>query len=104
MTAVSTTLKPVLDQWDWQFDGACNGIDPESFFLEPKSRGKDKRSVEQKAIAICNTCPVKQKCLDHALKVPEMFGVWGGMTEDQRQVLIEQSGIVHSTTRFSNYN
>jgi WhiB family redox-sensing transcriptional regulator len=99
MTLVSTSLKPGHDQWDWQFDGACNGIDPEAFFLEPSTRGKNKRSVEQKAIAICNTCPVRQKCLDHALKVPEMFGVWGGKTEEQRQSLVKELGIVYNATR-----
>lgn len=99
MTVVSTNLKPVHDQWDWQFDAACNGVDPETFFLEHNTRGKTKYSKEQKAIAICNTCPVKQECLDHALKVPEIFGVWGGMTEDQRQSLVKKLGIVYSIVR-----
>jgi WhiB family redox-sensing transcriptional regulator len=104
MTAVSTTLKPIADNWEWQYDGACNGVDPEAFFLEPSTRGKSKREKEQKAIAICKTCPVKQVCLEHALSIPEYFGVWGGMTEDQRQTIIKRSGVVHSTIRVSNKN
>jgi WhiB family redox-sensing transcriptional regulator len=102
MTAVGATLKPIADNWDWQYDGACNGVDPDTFFLDPLVRGKNKRDKEQRAVAVCRTCPVKQTCLDHALTVPEYFGVWGGMTEDQRQEIIKQSGIRHSTIRVSN--
>jgi WhiB family redox-sensing transcriptional regulator len=99
MTAVSTMLKPILDQWEWQFEGACNGIDPETFFLEPNARGVNKYTTEQKAIAICNTCPVKQACLDHALNVPEVFGVWGGKTEKQRELIAQKLGIVYKMVR-----
>lgn len=32
-----------------------------------------------KAKIICNTCPVKQKCLDLAIEQKEVHGVWGGV-------------------------
>jgi WhiB family redox-sensing transcriptional regulator len=99
MTSVSTALKPIADNWDWQFEGACNGVDPESFFLDPNQRGVSKKNRENKAIAICNTCPVKKQCLDHALNVPEIYGVWGGMTEENRAELANSLGIVYSVTR-----
>lgn len=99
MTSVSRALKPVHDQWDWQFDGACVTADPESFFLEDSMRGKKKREKEKKAIALCNTCPVKQECLDHALKVPEIYGVWGGMTEEHRHDLAKSLGYIYGVIR-----
>ena len=99
MTAVSTALKPIADQWSWQFEGACNGTDPESFFLEPNQRGDSKRNKEKNAIALCNTCPVKKKCLEHALSVPEIYGVWGGMNEESRARLASSLGIVYSVVR-----
>ena len=34
---------------------------------------------------ICATCPVRQECLQHALTWRESAGVWGGMTETERQ-------------------
>jgi WhiB family redox-sensing transcriptional regulator len=99
MTVVSKALKPVADHWEWQFEGACNGIETDEFFLEDNMRGKTKRIREVNAIAICNTCPVKQQCLDHALSVPEVYGVWGGMTEEQRHLLARRLGIVYEHIR-----
>jgi WhiB family redox-sensing transcriptional regulator len=92
MTVVSKALKPIHDQWEWQYEGACRDADPESFFLEPNMRGLNKRTKELNAIKICNTCPVKQACLDHALSIPEYFGVWGGMTEEQRFEILKKRG------------
>jgi len=92
MTVVSKALKPVHDKWEWQYDGACRDTDPEQFFLEPNMRGLNKRNREVAAIKICNTCPVKQACLDHALSVPEIFGVWGGMTEEDRLDILKMKG------------
>jgi WhiB family redox-sensing transcriptional regulator len=99
MTSVSTALKPIADQWEWQFEGACNGADSESFFLEPNQRGDSKRTKENKAIALCNTCPVKKQCLEHALSVPEIYGVWGGINEENRAKLANSLGIVYSVVR-----
>ena len=31
------------------------------------------------------TCPVLAQCRAHALQVREPYGVWGGMTEDERE-------------------
>jgi WhiB family redox-sensing transcriptional regulator len=56
-------------------------------------RGLNKRTKEMNAIKVCNTCPVKQACLDHALSVPEIFGVWGGMTEEQRHEILKKRGV-----------
>jgi WhiB family redox-sensing transcriptional regulator len=33
-------------------------------------------------------CPVVRQCLDHALAVREPYGVWGGLTEDEREELM----------------
>lgn len=92
MTLVSKALKPVHDKWEWQYEGACRDADPESFFLDPNMRGLNKKTKELNAIKVCNTCPVKQECLDHALSVPEYFGVWGGMTEEQRLQILKKRG------------
>jgi WhiB family redox-sensing transcriptional regulator len=36
---------------------------------------------------------VRQQCLDHALRVPETFGIWGGTTPTERaQMLWDVAG------------
>lgn len=77
-------LVPVADAWEWQQQGNCVGIDPELFFLEFNLRDSAKRKKEKDAKAVCKGCPVIAKCLNHALTVPEVYGVWGGLTADER--------------------
>lgn len=93
MPVVSAYLKPIHSEWEWQEEGSCRNQDPEIFFLDYNLRGKAKRQKEQTAISICNDCPVKQQCLEHALNTPEIYGVWGGMTEEQRHVIMRRNGI-----------
>jgi WhiB family redox-sensing transcriptional regulator len=88
--SVNKNLDPVYDKWEWQFEGACRNVDPESFFLEYNERGLSKRKKEIAAVAICNTCPVIAQCREHALRVPEMYGVWGGLTEEQRYMILKR--------------
>lgn len=41
------------------------------------------------AKAICKVCPIKDLCLDYALTTREGFGIWGGLTaEERRQILL----------------
>ena len=37
-------------------------------------------------------CPVKNACLEHALSVPEMYGVWGGLSADERIEILKFRG------------
>lgn len=39
------------------------------------------------ARATCNGCPVRQACLGQALDRNEAFGVWGGLSADERRAL-----------------
>ena len=64
----------------WSAHGSCASFDPELFFPEP---GADTSAAR----AICRTCPVRRMCLDHAIETRQKFGIWGGMTENQRRRL-----------------
>lgn len=44
-----------------------------------------KRVAEAKTI--CATCPVKEQCLEFAIKNDERDGVWGGLTAKERKAL-----------------
>lgn len=83
--------KPLLDSsisyWDWQNVGLCIDQDPETFFMDDNLRGRAKKEKELNAKKLCNRCPVKDRCLEHALRTPEVYGIWGGLTEIERNRL-----------------
>ena len=72
----------------WRDRAACADTDPDLFFSEDTVRGTYKQ-----AIAICNDCPVKDDCLDYALKENLRDGVWGGRTPDERQRIRRRLGM-----------
>ena len=86
-------LRPVYDEWAWQEESNCRDEDSEVFFLDLQARGKNKTDKEKAAKKICKGCPVVQQCLSHALAVPEFFGVWGGMTADERNSILRKQGL-----------
>lgn len=83
-------VRPVHNEWLWQEQGNCVGMDVEIFFLPTGARDSDKIERESKAKAICEGCPVINECLDHALTVPENYGVWGGTTPEERLRMTEE--------------
>ena len=78
---------PNSDFWDWQLLAACRGEDPSAFFHPDGERGPARHSREKAAKAICGSCPIKIQCAEHALKVREPYGVWGGLSEEDREVI-----------------
>lgn len=70
---------------DWRHKAVCRDEDPELFFPIGNS-GPAKAQIEQ-AKAVCGRCPVIDACLAHALKTGEDYGVWGGLSEDERRAL-----------------
>jgi WhiB family transcriptional regulator, redox-sensing transcriptional regulator len=84
MAEISRLPGPVADLWEWQLHGACRSTDPRAFFHPEGERGPARRDRDAAAKAICASCPVLQQCRNHALTVREPYGVWGGLTEDDR--------------------
>jgi WhiB family redox-sensing transcriptional regulator len=64
-------------------------VDVTVFFNDDMLRGPEKQARESAAKKICTACPIKTECLEHALAVPENFGVWGGLTEEERMVIVK---------------
>ncbi|MFM8515715.1 MAG: WhiB family transcriptional regulator [Actinomycetota bacterium] len=87
MADISRLPGPNADLWDWQMHGACRGEDPAIFFHPEGERGPARESREKAAKAICGGCPVRQECASHALAVREPYGVWGGLSEDDREAI-----------------
>ncbi len=87
MADVSRLPGPNADIWDWQLLGACRGEDPGVFFHPEGERGPARAAREAAAKAICAQCPVINECASHALEVREPYGVWGGLSEDDREAV-----------------
>lgn len=90
MAETSRLPGPVADLWDWQFQGACREHGSEVFFHPQGERGSARRNRDAAAQAICATCPVVKQCREHALQVREPYGVWGGLTEDDREAIFSR--------------
>jgi len=65
----------------WQREAACYGIDPDLFFPTSEEEAAG-------ALDFCSACGVRETCLAWALKNGERYGVWGGLTEQQRRRII----------------
>lgn len=72
----------------WKSRAACTSVDPDQLFV----RGAAQRA----ATAICRHCPVALPCLADALDRQIPFGVWGGLTERERRVLLTSRPDVRS--------
>src|SRR3954453_12278142 len=79
---------PVAEVWDWQLHGARRGENTSLFFHPDGERGPARARRQAAAKAVCGRCPVIEACLKHALSVREPYGVWGGMSEEERARLI----------------
>jgi WhiB family redox-sensing transcriptional regulator len=70
--------------WTWQLEARCRDADPSMFFSPEGERGQARTRRQRRAKAICAQCEVAAKCLDHSLRFQEPFGVWGGLSEMER--------------------
>ena len=54
----------------------------------PAAREGPPRAASTKQVAralrICDGCPVRQQCLDFAMRSGEKDGIWGGTTPEER--------------------
>jgi WhiB family redox-sensing transcriptional regulator len=95
MAEISRLPGPVADIWEWQLQGSCRDADPRLFFHPEGERGPARRERDASAREICASCPVLQQCRTHALAVREPYGVWGGMTEDDREAVYADKRLRH---------
>ena len=81
---------PNTDLWDWQMHGLCRGADSSVFFHPDGERGRARAQREMRAKQMCKQCPVITQCRSHALRVGEPYGIWGGLSESDREILVKR--------------
>lgn len=57
--------------------------DPEMFF---PTAGESLSGVRR----FCLECPVRMECAEFAIARPYLYGVWGGLTKDERAAIRRQ--------------
>ncbi|MGV9796497.1 WhiB family transcriptional regulator [Mycobacterium sp. NPDC003449] len=78
-----------VGRWAWQQWALCRGYPSEVFFPEAV-RGRELHRREEEAKRICIDCPVLAECREHALRVPEAYGVWGALAPRERAQLAKR--------------
>jgi WhiB family transcriptional regulator, redox-sensing transcriptional regulator len=66
----------------WRWRAACRDTGPAVFFPAGNSQ---LRQAEERAKAVCSSCPVRACCLAFAIEHDEAHGVWGGLTTEERR-------------------
>lgn len=62
--------------------GLCAQMgDPDLWFVERSP------AEEREAMGICGMCGVREACLEYAMGVPWLRGIWGGVTARQRDAV-----------------
>lgn len=84
-----------MESIHWQNRAECRGEDPELFFPVGHT-GPAVFQIEE-AKRVCRRCDVREQCLEWALENGQDYGVWGGMSEDDRRELKRKSARIRSS-------
>jgi len=76
-----------MHKQEWTMLAKCRGMEDDLF---PDASG------QKSARLLCSGCPVRFECLAEALDNRIEWGVWGGMTERERRLLLRQRSDVES--------
>lgn len=74
---------------DWRGRAACSRLEPDIFY--PVGDGAYAREMTEIAKQACLSCPVRAGCLRQALETGERYGIWGGMTPEERRDLARRN-------------
>lgn len=65
-------------RYPWMADARCAYLgDPEMFF---PAQGDSIKEVRE----FCMGCPVRTECREFAVDRPYLYGIWGGLTRNER--------------------
>ncbi|RAG80520.1 WhiB family transcriptional regulator [Streptacidiphilus pinicola] len=79
--------------WAWQDRAACARFGTRLFFHPAGERGESFEERERAAKRVCAACPVLGPCREYALAAREPYGVWGGLSEDERVRLLRRRNL-----------
>ena len=90
---------PLLES-TWRTQASCRTKNAVHFFAPPHfERKPEKDAREGAARALCRSCAVQPECLEYALAVQEPHGIWGGMNELERRLLLRKRASADAARR-----
>jgi WhiB family redox-sensing transcriptional regulator len=71
----------------WMDRALCAQVGGDGWFPDRGLTGDpaDNAMSVFEAKQVCGRCPVRARCLEYALQNDERFGVWGGLSENERR-------------------
>jgi WhiB family redox-sensing transcriptional regulator len=74
----------------WHDQAACRDLvtaEYDPFFA-------DSAELQAEAIAVCETCPVRDDCLTFAVRTGQQYSIWGGQPQQiiRRLIALERAG------------
>jgi WhiB family redox-sensing transcriptional regulator len=82
-TATGRATESAAPDTNWRTNAACQYVDTDLHFPIANTPGWRKQTQEAKQV--CGGCPVREVCLEWALKTGQTAGVWGGKSARQRK-------------------
>lgn len=83
---------------EWREQAACKGM-PVRWWYPEVGGIADSRPRE-----LCAGCPVRQECLEDAIRLGDAFGIRAGMSERQRRHYARRHGIPFGEARIVQYD
>jgi len=80
-----TSINQRNEDHEWRDAAACLNADPDLFF--PIGSNGAVQAQIRAVKAVCEGCPVKERCLQFALETNQEAGVWGGLEENERRAV-----------------
>lgn len=72
----------------WQEKGLCRSVSVEFY---PEKNGKPSRRLIREAVQVCESCEVREVCLEWALTHDEgQYGIWGALTAAKRRKILKE--------------
>lgn len=88
--AIATGGRQLPQVERWRLQAACRGAPPD-LFITGGDDDDDPVNAPAEARSYCDICPVRAECLawalDHTTSSQRVVGIWGGLTEYQRDQL-----------------
>lgn len=79
---ISQKLFSFLEKQEEAGELPCQNF-PDLFFPDQKGIGQA-QDIEC-AKELCKACPLLEECRNYAIEAKEQYGIWGGLTADERR-------------------